>query len=76
MSLFNRATKQEYHALLACRDQGVLLSLFQKLLTETQRDLTVADDTTQIHRLQGRALFIKDFLEAVEESPRVLERLK
>lgn len=53
-----------------------LISLFNTKLEETKASLISADDMVRLHRLQGRAEALVDFLEAVEQSPSVLERLK
>lgn len=65
-------------ALIRCRhteNEGLLL-LFKQKLDETKASLVTTDDESQLRRLQGRAKALQDFLEAVEESPLVLERLK
>jgi len=53
-----------------------LISLFTAKLEETKTSLMSADDMARVHRLQGRAEVLNDFLEAIKESPSVLERLK
>lgn len=53
-----------------------LQALFKVKLEEVKASLVEADDTVRIHRLQGRAEVLKDFLEALEQTPSVLERLK
>jgi hypothetical protein len=57
-------------------ENEALLSLFKLKLEETKAALIEADETVRIHRLQGRAEVLKDFLEAIEQSSSVLERLK
>jgi arginine repressor len=78
MNLFlNAGTgKQQVHALLTCKQVTALESLFDKLLDETKASLVRADDMATIHRLQGRAQVLNDFLEAVNDAPSVMERLK
>jgi hypothetical protein len=74
--LDGRADRQHVQALLMCKQVPALELLFTKLLNETQTAMLDADDTVHIHRLQGRAKVLKDFLEAVNTAPSVLERLK
>lgn len=80
MSIFlgSRPDKRYVAALVKCRqpDNEALLTLFKTKLDETKAALVDADDLTRIHRLQGRAEALRDFLEAVEQAPSVLERLK
>jgi hypothetical protein len=61
-----------------CRmpEMADLISLFTAKLEETKTSLMSADDMARVHRLQGRAEVLNDFLEAIEQSPSVLERLK
>jgi hypothetical protein len=74
----SRPEKRHVAALLKCRqpENEALLSLFKIKLEETKASLVEADDLNRIHRLQGRAEVLRDFLEAVEQAPSVLERLK
>ena len=74
----SRPEKRHVAALLKCRqpENEALLSLFKIKLEETKASLIEADDLNRIHRLQGRAEALRDFLEAVEQAPSVLERLK
>ena len=64
-------------ALMRCKlpENEALISLFQERLAEVKSALVVADDPVRIHRLQGRAEVLIDFLEAVEKSPEVLDRI-
>jgi hypothetical protein len=70
--------KQHMQALYRCKlpENEALLALFRTRLEEVKNSLVYAEDTARIHRLQGRAEAIADFLEAVEESSEVLARLK
>lgn len=52
-----------------------LLVLFKQLLEETKTSLIEAEGD-RIRQLQGRAKVLQDFLEAVEQAPSVLERLR
>lgn len=80
MSIFlgNRSERKHVQALNKCRmpENEALLSLFKLKLEETKSALVEAEDSVRIHRLQGRAEILRDFLEAVEQSSSVLERLK
>jgi hypothetical protein len=70
--------KQHMQALYRCKlpENEALLALFRTKLEEVKNSLVYAEDTARIHRLQGRAEALADFLEAVEESSEVLARLK
>lgn len=65
-------------ALLRCKqpENAGLIELFQSKLDEAKNALIMADDTVMIHRLQGRAEVLQDFLEAVERSSEIVERVK
>jgi hypothetical protein len=67
---------RDVNTLLSCRQQENLLKLFRQKLEETKSSLVAADDMVRIHRLQGRAEILEDFLQAVLESPAILERLQ
>lgn len=56
-------------------ENEALLDLFRTRLEEVKSSLVVAEDHVRIHRLQGRAEALSDFLEAVEKSPEILARL-
>jgi hypothetical protein len=70
--------RQHMQALFRCKleENGALLDLFRKKLEETKNSLIVADDLVKVHRLQGRAEVLADFLEAVEKSPEIVDRVK
>lgn len=70
--------RQHMQALNRCRldENGALLDLFRKKLEETKQSLIIADDLVRIHRLQGRAEVLSDFLEAVEKSSEIFDRVK
>lgn len=80
MSIFlgSRPEKKFVQALVKCRhpENDALISLFKQKLEEVKASLVDADDLNRIHRLQGRAEVLRDFLEAVEQAPSVMERLK
>jgi hypothetical protein len=70
--------RQHMQALYRCKleENGALLDLFRKKLEETKDSLILAEDPVRIHRLQGRAEVLTDFLEAVEKSPEIFDRVK
>jgi hypothetical protein len=65
-------------ALQRCKldENGALLDLFRKKLEQTKDALVLAEDSVLIHRLQGRAEVLADFLESVEKSTGILDRVK
>lgn len=69
--------RQHMQALYRCKlpENEALLNLFRTRLEEVKTALVAAEDSVRIHRLQGRAEALSDFLEAVERSPEILERL-
>ena len=69
--------RQHMQALQRCKlDNSALMDLFRKKLEETKDSLISADDPIRIHRLQGRAEVLADFLEAVEKSSEIFDRVK
>lgn len=69
--------RQQVQALNRCKlENGALVDLFRKRLEETKDSLILADDPIRIHRLQGRAEVLADFLEAVERAPEIFDRVK
>jgi len=64
-------------ALNRCKhpENEALLELFKTKLDEVKTALIQAEDPVRIHRLQGRAEVLVDFLESVEKSQEVLARL-
>jgi hypothetical protein len=69
--------RQQMQALQRCKlENSALIDLFRKRLEETKDSLILADDLVRIHRLQGRAEVLSDFLEAVEKSPEIFDRVK
>lgn len=70
--------RQHMQALQRCKldENGALLDLFRKKLEETKESLILADDLVRIHRLQGRAEVLSDFLEAVAKSSEIFDRVK
>lgn len=78
MFLGNKPEKRHVQALYrtSADDMRNLVELMALKLDETKDSLVTATDTQQIHRLQGKASVLKEFLEAVEKSSEVLERYK
>lgn len=80
MNIFlgNKPEKKHVQALYrtSADDMKNLVDLMELKLSETKDSLVTATDIQQIHRLQGKASVIKDFLEAVNKSSEVLERYK
>jgi hypothetical protein len=69
--------RKHIQALYRCKlpENEALLDLFKTKLDEVKTSLVQAEDPVRIHRLQGRAEALTDFLEAVEKSQEVLARL-
>jgi len=69
--------RKHMQALNRCKhpEQEALLDLFKTRLDEVKAALVQAEDPVRIHRLQGRAEVLIDFLESVEKSQEVLARL-
>ena len=64
-------------ALARCKlpENENLLALFRAKLEETKAALLETEEPARIYRLQGRAKVLAEFLEAVEKSQEVLDRL-
>ena len=79
MNLFlsSKSDLKSVMALVRCRqpDNEGLLAIFKQLLDETKSALIEADGE-HFRRLQGRAKVLQDFLEAVNDSPSALERMR
>lgn len=73
-----KPTRSQMQAFLRCKqpESEKLLEVFKERLEETKTALIYADDPVRISRLQGRAEVLADFLETVEKSSEILERLK
>lgn len=70
--------RKHIQALYRCKhpESEALLELFKTKLEETKVSLMVAEEPARIYRLQGRAEILADFLEAVEKSNEILDRIK
>lgn len=53
-----------------------LKSLFEAALDTTMKSLVTAVDHVHLHRLQGQAQVLKEFLVLVETGHQIVERLK
>jgi hypothetical protein len=69
--------RKHIQALYRCKhpESEALLDLFRSKLEEVKTSLVLAEDPVRIHRLQGRAEVLIDFLESVEKSNEILDRL-
>jgi hypothetical protein len=74
----NKPDRQHMQALIRCKlqENEPLLMLFKTKLEETRNSLMVAEEPHRVYRLQGQAQVLTDFLEAVEKSSEVLDRIK
>jgi len=64
------------HALSGRAEWTVVDEMFQAELAETFERMMTARDVQEIHRLQGRAQFIRDLRTLVREAPKTLEKLR
>jgi hypothetical protein len=69
---------QHMQALIRCKlqENEPLLALFKTKLEEIKLSLVVVEEQHRLYRLQGQAQALSDFLEAVEKSSEVFERIK
>lgn len=78
MNIFigHKPNRHHLQALSECRTgHSHLQALFTSTLEETKKALVRADEPVNIHRLQGTAKALQDFLDAVETSPEILARV-
>ena len=70
--------RQHMQALIRCKlsENEPLLALFRAKLEETKNSLMQVEEQHRMYRLQGQAQALSDFLEAVEKSSEVFERIK
>jgi len=68
--LGHKPDRQHIQALARCKqpENKALLDMIQKAADEAKASLVTADDQVRIHRLQGRAEVLIDFLDAVEKA--------
>jgi len=78
MSTFGTPTKPQLSAILRCRggDLKPMVELFENTLEHSLKSLVLATDPVLIHRLQGKAQVLRDFLELVNTGDLILERMK
>jgi hypothetical protein len=78
MAIFigHKPNRQHMQALSRCKqpENEALIELFEKVLEDTKMSLVVADEPTRIHRLQGRAELILDFLDSIKKSGEILAK--
>jgi hypothetical protein len=70
--------RQHLQSLIRCKlpENEALLALFRAKLDETKVSLMQAEEPHRLYRLQGQAQVLSDFLEAVEKSSEVFDRIK
>ena len=76
--LGTKPTRQELTALSRLRqpEHAALAELIRSRLDDIKDTLVGTSDLDHLRRLQGQARVMLDFLDAIEKSPEVLERLK
>jgi len=74
---FNQADKQVYVALhrLSAPEMQALLAFFNKQAEHAKSQLVHAEGV-MLHRLQGRAGYLEELLEAVKQAVPVLEKMR
>jgi len=74
---FNQADSQVWQALnrLRAPEMQALLKFFQNQAEHAKTSLIYVEGV-QLHRLQGRAGYLEDLLEAVEQAASVLEKVR
>jgi|688.fasta_scaffold836286_2 hypothetical protein len=79
MSIFigHKPNRQHIQALRRCKqpENDSLLDLFRTVLEDTKTSLIAAEDPVRIHRLQGRAEVLSEFLDSVSKSDEIMERV-
>ena len=78
LTIFKKVTRAQAAAAGHCTlpELKALVDLFEESLEETKTSLVSASDTVHIHRLQGRAQVMEDFLELVKNASQILGRMK
>jgi hypothetical protein len=74
----SKPDRQHMQALIRCKlpENEALLALFRTKLEETKVSLMQVEDQHRLYRLQGQAQVLADFLEAVEKSSEVFDRIR
>lgn len=77
MSTFAKATKVQLGAVIQCRSPEIapLKQMFEDALDDTKSALMRAVDPVHLHRLQGRAETLNDFLVLLETANQIAARL-
>ena len=78
MTTFNSATTPQLKTVVYCRANGMepLAEMFESALEDVKAALITATDTVYIHRLQGKAQALNDFIELLETAPQIVARMK
>ena len=74
--LITKPSRQQLEALNRCRgtDFAGVMGLFHDIQTQTLAAMVKADQPMTLYRLQGRAMFIEEFLKGVDSAPEMLRR--
>lgn len=78
MSLFigHKPNPQHIQALVDCKlGMPALVDLFAFALDEVKDNLVLSDDPSRTLKLQGQALVLRDFLEAVDVASEVKQKM-
>ena len=78
MSLFigHKPKQQHIQSLVDCKlSNPALVDLFACALGEVKDSLVLSDDPNRTLKLQGQALVLRDFLEAVDAASEVKQKL-
>lgn len=75
-SLFSALTKPQLYALQRCKEDPVLMALFENLSQELRTALVRVDDPEHFRRLQGRAQVVEAFCDAVNSAALHITRQK
>lgn len=78
MTVFAKATKVQLGAVIQCRSPELvpLKQMFEDALDDTKSSLVRAVDAVHIHRLQGQAQALQEFLVLLETAHQIVGRLK
>lgn len=78
MTTFDGATLPQLKTVIHCRSNGMepLAEMFASALEDVKAKLITATDTVHIHRLQGKAQALHDFIELLETAPQIVERMR
>lgn len=78
MSTFDTATLPQLRTVIYCRSNGMepLAEMFASALDDVKAKLITATDTVHIHRLQGKAQALHDFIDLLDTVDQIVERMK